>query len=261
MEVIFAGVGEAFDELLPNTSLLVLAGNGETTRQVLLDCGFTAPIPFWNASPDPLALDAVWVSHFHGDHYFGLPLLILRFWEQRRSRPLCIVGPPGCEQRVKAAMDLAYGRLLQKLPYALEFSEASPGKDLDLLGFRWSFAESGHSSLCLAVRLDHGQASLFYSGDGRPTGETRALARSCDLVVHEAFELEHSTPGHGTVDQAVEMAREAQARALALVHLNRNMRRQEAAEVRRRLAAVRDLRAFLPEPGDRLQLPVPAPRP
>jgi ribonuclease Z len=254
MHMIFAGVGEAFDEALGNTSLLVLFETEGAKRQVLLDCGFTAAHAFWRESPEPLELDAVWVSHFHGDHFFGLPLLLLRFWEEGRKRPFIIIGQTGIKAKVTAALDLAYPRFRPKLGFEIEFLEASPGKELRLLDLRWSFAENGHSSPCLALRLDHDQGSVFYSGDGGPTDATKALAAECDLIVHEAFGMDELQAGHGSVDLCIDFALGLKAKALALVHMNRNVRRSRAAEVRQRLAGLAPLKALLPEPGDRLDI-------
>jgi ribonuclease BN (tRNA processing enzyme) len=254
MNVIFTGVGEAFDEALGNTSLLVLFETKEVKRQVLLDCGFTAAHAFWRESPDPLELDAVWISHFHGDHFFGLPLLLLRFWEEGRKRPLVIIGQNGIGDKVTAALDLAYPRFRPKLGFEIEVLEVTPTKDLQLLGLRWSFAENGHSSPCLALRLDHDQGSVFYSGDGGPTDATRALAAECELIVHEAFGLDELHAGHGSVNLCIDFALKLKAKALALVHMNRNVRRSRAAEVRQTLARLTPLKALLPEPGDRLNI-------
>ncbi len=254
MHVIFAGVGEAFDETLGNTSLLLLTDTEEVKRQVLLDCGFTAAHAFWRESPDPLELDAVWISHFHGDHFFGLPLLLLRFWEEGRKRPLFIIGQNGIKDKAIAALDLAYPHFRPKLGFEIEFLEVTPGKDLQLLELRWAFAENGHSSPCLALRLDHDRGSVFYSGDGGPTDATRTLAAECEVIVHEAFGLDELHAGHGSVNLCIDFALELEAKALALVHMNREVRRSRATEVRQRLAGLKPLHALLPEPGDRLNI-------
>lgn len=254
MEVTFAGVGEAFDENVPNTSILVSVGLGKRRRQILLDCGFTAAHAFWRVSSEPLDLDAVWVSHFHGDHFMGLPLLFLRFWEEDRCKPLTIVGQSGVQDLTRAAMDLAFPNFLQRVEFPLSFLEVSAGKDLDLLGFGWSFAENGHSSPCLAVRLDHEEGSVFYSGDGRPTEQTESLAKQCDLVVHEAFGLSEAPPGHGSVESCIDFARKTNAGALALVHVSRDIRQTKCEKIRKQLAGLKDLKAYLPEPGDRLSV-------
>jgi len=254
LRVTFVGVGEAFDEALGNTSVLVGFPSSDGEVQILLDCGFTAAHAFWRCSSEPMGLNAIWVSHFHGDHYFGIPLLLLRFWEEKRASPLTLVGRTGLEGQIRSAMDLAYPDFLTKLQYRLSFREVSQGDEMDFLGFRWSFAQNGHSSPCLALRLAHEGGSLFYSGDGAPTAATLSLARGCDLIVHEAFGLDQSAPGHGTVEGCIEMARACNAKALALVHVNREIRRAHGALIRSRLETLNGIKAFLPEPGDRLEI-------
>ena len=70
-EVIFLGVGEAFDEELPNTSILIRYGKGTSPVTLLLDCGFTAPPRLWKEEPEVDILDGTplldvkpYVSHF-----------------------------------------------------------------------------------------------------------------------------------------------------------------------------------------------------
>ena len=285
MRVVFTGVGEAFDERLGNSSLLVRPDSG----MVLLDCGFTAPFAFWrcalDAGLDPMDLGAVWISHLHGDHFMGLPALLLRLREEGRSQPLTIVGPTGTAEAVLQATTLAYasvGRGLREgKPFAAPFVEAGPGRTLHLAGLTWRFAATDHLSdqdgEALALRLDEpdrngtdlnesGQepgASLFYSGDGRPTDATRALARGCGLVVHEAYCLglddDADVPGHGSVQGALGFAREAGAAALALVHINRAARHGRRADMEGLAAQAARVPGgpltLIPEPGDAMDVP------
>ena len=256
MQVQFIGVGEAFDERYPNTSVLVETGGADSGNQVLLDCGFTAAAAYYTHASVGAALDAVWVSHFHGDHFLGLPLLLLRFWDEGRTRPLTVVGPAGIEAKLWQALALAYPGFRDRLQYPVRCIEASPGESLTLAGATWSFAASDHSTHapCLAIRLDASGRSMFYSGDGRPTPATATLARGVDLLIHEAYGLDADTPGHGGVVSCLELARETGAGRLALVHLSRATRRAHAAEIRALLARERGDRGLLPEPGDLLAL-------
>lgn len=274
MRVIFTGVGEAFDERLDNCSVLVHGHGG----MVLLDCGFTAPFAFWrhalDAGMDPRDLDAVWISHLHGDHFLGLPALLLRLIEEGRTRPLAVAGPGGTARAVATAAGLAYdsvGRVARDgEPFALDFHEVQPGHRLELAGLTWRFAAGDHVGHALALRLDgpspngspagKGAApSLFYSGDGRPTEATRALALGCGLIVHEAYALGLDTdgdvPGHGTVTGALDFARSAGAQALALVHINRRDRHQRRTDIQRLAASPGALLTLIPEPGDAMDVP------
>ncbi len=253
MRVIFVGVGEAFDETLPNTSLLVAGEGGDGRAAVLLDCGFTAAAAYFacpalDAAERETGPDAVWISHFHGDHFFGLPYLLARWHEAGRTRPLAIRGGPGAAEKVAAAADLAYPNLRGKLGFALAVAEVVPGVPFTLAGFAAEAALTGHGAPCLALRLRVGERALYYGGDGGPTEACRELAQGCDVVVQEAYGIAAGVPGHGSVEEALALAREAGAGTLAVVHVRREVRRERGEEIRRRFAGS-GLAAVMPEPG------------
>ncbi len=220
MRVTFAGVGEAFDETLANTSLLVESD----TTSILLDCGFTAASAFWSVAQQPLELDAIYISHFHGDHYFGLPALLVRSIQEKRTKRLTIMGQPGVEDRVTRLTEMAYSNAMAKATFDIYFIECTPGDEIPHGDFQMEFAMSDHPMPCLSVRLDCAGKSIFYSGDGKPTDATQTLAAGCDLVVHESFSLETTTPGHGTIESSIAFARKAGARRLAMLHMDRAIR-------------------------------------
>ncbi|MHC1788825.1 MBL fold metallo-hydrolase [Solidesulfovibrio sp.] len=254
MRVTFVGVGEAFDEALPNTSLFVAGMTGESRRTVLLDCGFTAAAAFFGCPGLSEAdcregPDALWISHYHGDHFFGLPFLLARLQEQGRARPLFIHGGGDVAAMVAAVTDLAYPNLREKLDFELVCLEARPGVPFAMAGFAARAALTGHGAPCLGLRLETRFGALYYGGDGAPTPAGRDLASGCALVVQEAYGLEAGVPGHGSVAEALETAEAAWAGALAVVHVRRELRRERGEDIRRTLSGA-SIRAFLPEPGD-----------
>jgi len=249
MEIIFLGVGEACDPRHGNTSLLVRTEG----VSLLCDCGFSVPRSFFAHTDEPDALDACFISHLHGDHVFGLPLLLLRLAEMGRSKPLLLLGPDGIAEHGTRLLELAYPGYSTRLPFALEEIEMAPGSPLDALGLTWQVAGSEHSLPNLCVRVDDGRHSLGYSGDGRPTPAGAELYQGVSLLVHEAFCLDDRIANHGSVGTCLELARRCQVGRLALVHLGRETRTTEMVAVQERIAPWRE-QILLPEDGELLTL-------
>ncbi len=254
MEIIFLGVGEAFDENLPNTSMLVRTEYQKKPVTLLLDCGYSVPPRFWQLGLDVETLDGIWISHFHADHAFGIPALLVRFWEEKRTRELHILGQKGIESFVLKCLDLAYPNFLPRLGFSLWFMEVEPGEPVMALGLSWRTAVNDHPQRDLALRLDAEGKSVFYSGDGCPTSETHALAEGVHLIVHEAFHLSKDIPGHGTIAGCLDMARTSRAKRLALVHIQRDVRRERFDEIKELAHSVEGLEVLIPETGDRLTI-------
>ena len=184
MRVTFVGVGEAFDEVLPNTSLFLAGMTGESRRTVLLDCGFTAAAAFFGCDGVSEAdrrdgPDAVWISHFHGDHFFGLPYLLARMQEQGRSRPLLVHGGEGVAEKVATVADLAYPGLRGKLDYELVCLEARPEEPFGVAGVVAAAVQQ-----VLRDRRAHGQAPSL----GAPLDPPRHLVL-LGQVEHERSRL------------------------------------------------------------------------
>lgn len=256
MRIIFLGVGEAFDEHLANTSLLALPDSLDSDA-VLLDCGFTAAAAFFLHAPAGLRADglsAIAITHLHGDHFLGLPWLLHRLGEDGRTTRLTILGPDGSSNAVPAAYELAYPGSYAKLPFPIDYMQAAPGGQIVLDQWRLHFATSRHSQPNLAIRLEREGKALCYSGDGAPTQESAALAQGADLLAQESYFLDigsdpDGVTGHGSVERSIELARQAGARRLAMVHIARSVRHGRYDEIERLLNAAGDVHAFLPQPG------------
>ena len=247
MEIFFIGVGEACDSEHGNTSALVTTDSG---TRILLDCGFSVPHHYFHTFADAPQPDYIWISHFHGDHFFGLPLLFLRLWQMKRTSPLPIVSQQGVADKVRNSLELAYPGFAKKLGFELQFHTVSPTATASLGGLTWSTAVTEHSQYNLGLLLDDGSKRLYYSGDGRPTGQVRQLVQGCDLIIHEAFRLVDEFPYHGSIAGCLELADDAGVDKIALVHLDRDFRKNELERINK----VLQIRpgALLPVAGDRL---------
>jgi ribonuclease BN (tRNA processing enzyme) len=171
-----------------------------------------------------------------------------------RSKPLVILGPRCAPEIVRQTLRLAYPSILEKLDYELRFVAVEPGDLVEEAGLVWRSALNRHSVKNLAVRIEKGAKSLFYSGDGLASDAAICLARNADLAIHEAFRLDREFPGHATFSSCIDFARKAKVRRLALVHVERNERRRRRDDIKQMFANVLDFEIFMPEPGDGTQI-------
>lgn len=251
MRVRFIGTGSAFDARLPNTSALL-----EGHRTLLLDCGPTVPAALWAERPPASVPDALYVSHLHGDHIFGIPFLLARLREAGRRTPLTLVGQAGVAERVEQLTRLAYRSVFDNLGFPLASVVVEPGRPIEWEGWGLSAAESSHSQRNLALRVDGEGVSFCYSGDGDLTDATRALYAGADLVVHETFAATNAPLYHAAIDVVVAAAQVAGVRALALVHLEEELRTRPHEILaainsgQARVLPVERTRVLVPEPGD-----------
>ena len=75
---------------------------------MLVDCGATSLTALKAQGLDPNNVGAVAVTHLHGDHFAGLPFLILDGQFSRRTSPLLVAGPPGIRARLTEAMETLF---------------------------------------------------------------------------------------------------------------------------------------------------------
>lgn len=249
MKVEFLGVGEAFDETLPNNSQILEWGD----CRLLIDCGYSVPPALWKRHPDPEYLDAVYISHRHADHYFGLPSVLVRLAEDERKKKLTIFSAEGTKQTLLEMIDYAYQAILPKLKYELLFEEVSTGGNRDFQGAQFEFAVSSHPVKNYAIAVSADGRRYAYSGDGNFNEHTRRLYRSCSLLVHDSYSFDREVPGHGRIPELVKMAVEQRVKRLALTHIQREVRKTKLDEIRN---FVRDFAVdvIIPEPGDVLDV-------
>ncbi len=247
MEIFFLGVGETCDTAHSNSSSLLTTSNG---TRILLDCGFTAAHQYFRLVQNPDQLDCIWISHFHGDHFLGLPLLFLRLWQMGRTRPLSIIGQKGIEQKVRDVLEMAYPTFGKKIGFKFDFHVISPRATASIAGLKWSTALTQHTQYNLGLLLEDGPIRFYYSGDGRSNTRVRNLIQGCDFVIHESYNMVDTFPYHGSITSSLKLADETEVGRIALVHIEHNLRKNEIDTIKK---MVQDRPGtLLPVAGDRL---------
>ena len=249
MNITFLGVGEAFDNVLPNNSHLLVSPEAN----ILFDCGYSVPQQWFKLGKDADFLDAIWISHKHGDHFLGLPAVLMRMWEGGRTKPLTVICQNEHAKFFEGITDMAYRGFTAKFGYEMNFVGVKAGQKMNFQGLDLSFAPTVHSIENLAVKVVAGAKSYCYSGDGQFLVPTEKLYADCDLVIQETYLYDERKVGHTCITDAIAMAGRLGVKALALTHLQRDFRRLKMSVLHAKIKS-KKVNIFIPEPMDEYSL-------
>lgn len=260
VDVTFLGTGGAFSSgRRTNLALLI---EGPNSRMVV-EAGPMIVEQLDRVGLKATDVDRVFVSHGHGDHSLGFPMLALN--RMQAGTPLHVYA---------GLSTIASLRIL----CAVSFSSLSP----DGIDLRWhELSEEGPDQTSWtpevqlrSTLLDHPPGTPTLAGrwefeegptitfitDTRPGDVNVVFARESDLLIHEASfsatlepDADPAKHFHSTAQQAGEIARQAGCKRLALVHLGPEIgeRPDVLAEEAR---AGTDLDVIVPEDGQRLSV-------
>ncbi len=203
---------------------------------LLVDCGFNAANNMKRYGHDPIAVEMLYLTHCHHDHYMGLPALMflrgMRQKELENKPPLRVIGPP---DDMPVVVDLSR-KFLQadRFPVVwpkVELQPLEPGKTYEDDAFHIETIKSIHGVTGVCSRLTDKAtgAVIAFSGDTAPNAEFAKLARGADLMIHEAS-LGPTVPDdrvgqeHSRSIDAARTAREAGVKRLLLIHLSQRQR-------------------------------------
>lgn len=193
---------------------------------MLLDCGATSLTALKRCGLDPGEVSVVFVSHLHGDHFGGLPFLVLDGQFSRRADPLAVVGPPGTAARLQSAMECLFpGSSAARRRFAVRVTELAPGSTVQTAGVEaaaWAADHpSGAPALCL--RLVVAGKIIGYTGDTGWTGSLTQVAAGADLLIAEAYYREKPVPYHLRLADLDRHRAELATRRIILTHLSADM--------------------------------------
>ncbi len=298
LDVVFLGTGGSVPSARRATACVLVRAGGE---RLLIDCGEGSQRQM-QRSTGLVQVDEIYITHYHADHYLGVPGLLKTYDLNDREAPLRILGPPGLRDLFKALQRIT-GRVRYPLelvelgeadpirhetyeirPFAVEHSVRAYGYALveDERPGRFNPDEAERLGVAAGpdyARLQAGETvagadgpvkpsqvmgdprggrKVVIAGDSAPCEMTRIAAHEAQLLVHEASfaDAELARAGetaHSTARQAARLAREAQVKALALVHIS--SRYHVGAILEEAQAEFPD--AFAPRDFDLVEIPFP----
>jgi ribonuclease BN (tRNA processing enzyme) len=184
--VTLLGTGDAFASFGRSQSGYLIDAPG---GRILMEAGPGLLPALKSNGIAPDSFDLLLISHLHGDHFGGLPFLILDYmWETPRKKMLTIAGPPKLEERTWLLMRTMFPHFeLDKIKRKLKFVVLEPGSSTRLGKFKVSAIRSPHTrpDISLSLRIDGGGKSIVFSGDSGWNDGLVELSAGADLFLCE----------------------------------------------------------------------------
>ncbi len=223
-EVLFIGTSDAFGAGGRRQSAILVRGRRGT---LLLDCGGTTGTGLQALGIDREEIDTILVSHFHGDHFGGIPLLLLAsLYQDKRTRPLHIAGPPNVEHRVRN-LARAMGHALEDRDWTfpIRFQEVPAGSNYEIGPARIQSFETKHQieTHPQGYRIDTGGELIAYSGDTGWFPELPRLSAGSDLFICECTLHRETLDFHLNLETIEAHERDFDTGRLLLTHLGNAM--------------------------------------
>jgi len=197
---------------------------------------------------NPNDLECVVISHHHGDHFLGLPFLLLHWKHLGRGRPVTIVGPRGTRALAQAICDRTYPGVMDA-PYGIDWIEAEPTRPIIVAGLQLTPVEVNHDprlsqNLGYACTLD--DRTFAYTGDSAICDGVLSLARQAEVLVSECTSRAEVIPLHMNLVDDMRKLRAALApeATLLLTHLDADVASGDEIGELHRTVVARDFGSF-----------------
>ena len=193
------------------------------TTRFLMDCGASSLIAMKRAGISSAAIDAILISHLHGDHFGGIPFFILDAQLiSRRETPLVIAGPPGLKQRAHEAMEVFYpGASGVERKFTVRYIEMIEGETTQAgdLTVRPVRVIHGSGDPPYALRVECAGKIIAYSGDTEWTDALQKVAAGADLFICESYFFEKQMKNHINYRTLMAHRAELGCKRLIITHL------------------------------------------
>jgi ribonuclease BN (tRNA processing enzyme) len=224
MQLRFVGCGDALGSGGRSNTCFHVTGK---SVNFLIDCGASSLPALKRLEIARDDIDLILITHFHGDHFAGLPFLLLDAQFTRRTRPLVIAGPEGIETRLAHLMEALFehsSKTKQRFDLsvvALTPEESRSFGAVKVTPYPVVHGESGGPFL--AYRIEAEGRVVTYSADTEWTETLIPAARDADLFIAEAYYYDKIVKNHLSLKTLEAHLPEINAKRLVLTHMSDDM--------------------------------------
>jgi ribonuclease BN (tRNA processing enzyme) len=218
VRVRFLGTGNAFADGGRSHACIHLEATGAS---LLLDCGGSS-LPAIKKAMNPETVQAIAISHLHGDHFGGIPYFLMEQYFAGRKAPLAIGGPSELQLRSTRAGEALFKDFFGKITidYGLSFVTLRDtpvtlgGAEVSAHPVKHVAESDPHG---LRVKIDG--KLIAYSGDARWSDELAAVAKGADLFICESTNFAKSDPAHLSYKELIANRARLDCGRIILTHL------------------------------------------
>ncbi|SFI85203.1 Ribonuclease BN, tRNA processing enzyme [Bosea sp. OK403] len=225
MNITILGSGDAFGSGGRFNSCLHVEAGGE---RMLLDCGASSLVALNKAGLERNGISTLLFTHFHGDHFGGLPAFLLDAqFVSRRKEPLVIAGPLGVEHRALHALDADFpGAATNAWRFPIRYVEVTPESPAPLAGIdvtAFPMVHDERAGPCQGYRLAHGGKVFAFSGDTAWTEALVPLAAGADVLLVECYTWDVKLANHLDYETLASHRAELKTARIVLTHMGVSM--------------------------------------
>ena len=224
MRLQFVGCGDAFGSGGRSNTCFHLTG---AHTNLLIDCGASSLPALKRLGIALNDIDLILITHFHGDHFAGLPFLLLDAQFSRRNRPLMIAGPQGIAARLTQVMEALFensSKTQQK--FELSVGALAPGESMTFGAVTvtpFAVVHGASGGPFLGYRLEAEGLVIAYSADTEWTDTLVPLAYEADLFIAEAYTYDRIVRNHLSLTTLEAHLPEINPKRLILTHMSDDM--------------------------------------
>ena len=226
VKVTFVGSGDAFGAGGRFQTCILVNAPGFCFT---IDFGASSLVALNKLGIDHNTIDAIVMTHFHGDHYGGIPFMLMdAMLGAKRQRPLTIMGPRETKQRLAGLTEaLLPGMHVMKPKFPIDYVEMDvmrPNRIGDLTVTLYPAHHTGETNPT-SVRAEIAGKVVSYTGDSAWTKHMPEVARDADLFVCECYFYEKPIRFHLNYPDIKAHWHELKAKRIVLTHFSREMMR------------------------------------
>ncbi|HTO14014.1 MAG TPA: MBL fold metallo-hydrolase [Candidatus Binatia bacterium] len=220
----FVGSGDSFGSGGRFQTCILVDG---PRSRVAIDFGASSLVALAQQGIEPSSIDAILLTHLHGDHCGGVPFLLIdAMLAGRRTRPLTIAGPRDLQRRMGEIREALFpGSHVMAPRFPLEWIElpaATPRAVLDCVVTAHPARHTAETNPT-ALRVEIGGTVIAYTGDTEWTDDVARAARGADLLIAECYFYSKPVKWHLNYPAIAAHRDTCGARRVILTHMSNEM--------------------------------------